>query len=158
MIEAQPAPPPPPARRGTLRRAAAALRNVFVRVLLFVATQFSQPVLFLAARSEMGTGASTSAVGPPGAMLKRSGFPDGVTDAESSGCEPCEGLLSKQARRGLFQQRYFKLNNNFLLYWSGKTPAGLPAASVNLALVRGAPRRRSQLCRCSRAKAAVARS
>jgi hypothetical protein len=71
-------------------------------------------------------------------MLKRSGFPDGVTDAESSGCEPCEGLLSKQARRGLFQQRYFKLNNNFLLYWSGKVPAGLPAASVNLALVRGA--------------------
>ena len=83
------------------------------------------------------SGATTTApTGPPGAFIKRASFPEGASAEESSGCEAAEGVLSKQARRGGWQPRYFRLNNNFLLYWPGRKPEGPPVASINLALVR----------------------
>jgi PH domain len=68
-------------------------------------------------------------------LTKRKDFPRDSTAPERSELAECEGWVKKLSKKGVWQNRFFALNNGFLNYYSAASRAAQLAA-INLSMVR----------------------
>src|SRR5690242_14520223 len=66
---------------------------------------------------------------------KRASVPADATSPERSGLVRCDGWLKKLSKRGIWQKRYFVLNNSFLVYYASPAKS-VPLGALDLAKVR----------------------
>ena len=83
--------------------------------------------------SERAASTSSSAAdGGARTKKKLGGLRDSVTSADASGCAPMQGFLRKKSTRGVWQKRWFVINDHYLTYSKDAGGAGAPDAAIDL--------------------------
>ena len=55
-----------------------------------------------------------------GRVTKRKGYRRSATSLDSTPCRALSGYLKKKSSNGLWQTRFFRLNNQYLLYYKSE--------------------------------------